>query len=54
MMASPATAKPEDIYAADMMNQLNSGTSFNPVVFGDYPQVRSPVRRPTVRVGSRN
>lgn len=44
MFAQPATTDPEDVYAADVFNQLHAGTSLNPVVYGDYPQVQQTKR----------
>ncbi|XP_052130215.1 uncharacterized protein LOC113212232 [Frankliniella occidentalis] len=39
MYAQPATISPEDVYAANVFNELHAGSSLHPVVYGDYPQV---------------
>ncbi|KAE8740413.1 hypothetical protein FOCC_FOCC014074, partial [Frankliniella occidentalis] len=39
MYAQPATISPEDVYAANVFNELHAGSSIHPVVYGDYPQV---------------
>ncbi|XP_034245357.1 myrosinase 1-like [Thrips palmi] len=37
--ATPASTLPEDVYAADAFNQFQSGSTLQPVVTGDYPQI---------------
>ncbi|XP_026277116.1 myrosinase 1 [Frankliniella occidentalis] len=39
MHASPNSTAPEDVYAADLFNQVHAGQVLAPVVLGDYPQV---------------
>ncbi|XP_052130851.1 uncharacterized protein LOC113205641 isoform X2 [Frankliniella occidentalis] len=39
MHASPNSTRPEDVYAADLFNQVHAGQVLAPVVLGDYPQV---------------
>ncbi|KAJ1529950.1 hypothetical protein ONE63_006678 [Megalurothrips usitatus] len=35
--AQPTTNKPEDIYAAEVFNELHVGTVLHPIVYGHYP-----------------
>ena len=38
MHAAPQTTSQEDVYTAEMFNQLHAGLVLAPVVYGDYPQ----------------
>ncbi|KAE8738497.1 hypothetical protein FOCC_FOCC016021 [Frankliniella occidentalis] len=36
---SPNSTRPEDVYAAELFNQVHAGQMLGPIVLGDYPQV---------------
>ncbi|XP_026278216.2 uncharacterized protein LOC113206368 [Frankliniella occidentalis] len=39
MHATPNSTRPEDVYAAELFNQVHAGQVLAPIVVGDYPQV---------------